>query len=65
VLSILQRTNNSRNRWTGHGGAVSDTEAEKRHSELLQEIQNLREILGSVARRIKDNNSGFELLDIP
>lgn len=46
VLGILQRTNASRNRWTGHGGAVSENEAVRRHVELRQEVEKIREVLG-------------------
>lgn len=44
LLSILQRANVYRIRWTGHGGGVSQAEARERHaqvSELLSEFRRL------------------------
>lgn len=46
VVGALQRVNKFRNRWTGHGGAVTESEAEDRHELLVNELARLRKILG-------------------
>lgn len=47
LLSVMQRVNNFRNRWTGHGGAVTATEAIERLALLTQDIATFREIIGT------------------
>ena len=51
LLSVLQRTNNHRNRWTGHGGAVNAAEAAERLNILQNELEELREVFGTVFLR--------------
>ena len=46
IIGALQRVNNFRNRWTGHGGAVTESEAKKRHGLLVDDLSKLREVLG-------------------
>lgn len=47
VVSLFQRVNTFRNRWTGHGGAVTPAEAEERHSLLAKDLERCRELVGS------------------
>lgn len=51
LLALLQRTNSLRNRWSGHGGAVSNNEAVNRHNEITDELNNFRSLCGSVFLR--------------
>ncbi len=56
LLSLLQKTNDYRNRWTGHGGAVGPAEATERHKLLRLELDQVRELFGASFLR-------FELLE--
>jgi hypothetical protein len=47
ISGLLQRVNSLRNRWTGHGGAISAAEATERHDILKAELATLREIVGT------------------
>lgn len=51
LLGLFQRTIPFRNRWSGHGGAVSPTEAANRHREILEELNAFRSLCGSVFLR--------------
>ena len=46
LIGLLQRVNGFRNRWTGHGGAVTHLEAAERHRDLKKELEELRAIVG-------------------
>ena len=46
LIGLLQRVNGFRNRWTGHGGAVTLLEAAERHGDLKKELEELRTIVG-------------------
>ena len=46
LVGLLQRVNSFRNRWTGHGGAVTAAEAEARHNDLRKELEEFRSIVG-------------------
>jgi hypothetical protein len=46
LVGLLQRVNGFRNRWTGHGGAVTAAEAEGRHGDLRKELEEFRSIVG-------------------
>ncbi len=45
--AIIQKVNTLRNKWSGHGGAVSDKEAIERHDQLRTELDSLRGIVGT------------------
>jgi hypothetical protein len=47
IVSLLQRVNNFRNRWTGHGGAVTNDEAAERLMLLEGDLAQFREIIGT------------------
>lgn len=47
LIDLLQRMNSFRNRWTGHGGAVTIAEARERHDQLSKELANFRDIIGT------------------
>ena len=47
LVGLLQRVNSFRNRWTGHGGAVSSAEALVRRELLTKELETFREVVGS------------------
>jgi len=46
LVGLVQRVNSFRNRWTGHGGAVTPAEAEERHNSLRKELEEVRTIIG-------------------
>ena len=46
LVGLLQRVNGFRNRWTGHGGAVTAAEAKARHDDLRKELEEFRSIVG-------------------
>lgn len=48
LVSILQEANGWRNNWTGHGGAVGQREAERRHETLRNRLEQVRETFGAV-----------------
>jgi hypothetical protein len=45
LAAILSTVNKMRNDWTGHGGVVSQAEAQLRNERLLTELQRLREAM--------------------
>ena len=47
LAGLLQRVNNFRNRWRGHGGAATQAEAAERHALLKTDLDKTREILGT------------------
>lgn len=47
LVGLLQRVNNFRNRWWGHGGAPSEAEAVERHRKLMGDLEKFREIVGT------------------
>lgn len=47
LIGLTQRVNNFRNKWTGHGGAVTATEATDRHEILRKDLAKLRDIVGT------------------
>lgn len=51
LLGLLQETNQLRNRWSGHGGAVSSVEAVNRHREILDHLNTFRSLCGTVFLR--------------
>jgi len=51
LLTVLERSNSLRNRWSGHGGAVSDSEAASRLREVAEELHNFRALCGSTFDR--------------
>jgi hypothetical protein len=48
LVGILQDANAIRNKWTGHGGAVSETAAREVFEKLNQHISTVREIFGTI-----------------
>jgi len=46
ILSTLEKVNQYRNRWKGHGGATSPEEDDKRLEILTKELSNIRSIIG-------------------
>lgn len=48
LLTLLQKTNLYRNRWAGHGGAVSEAEATDRHREIAEDLNTFRSLCGAV-----------------
>ena len=46
MVAILNDANNRRNDWRAHGGALSDTEAERRTAVLLDHLADFRELVG-------------------
>ncbi len=44
LIEILAKTNKYRNRWTGHGGVVSEKDAINRNELLLESLNELRSI---------------------
>lgn len=47
LISIMQRVNEYRNKWKGHGGAVTFADAEERHKILKKDLDKLRETIGT------------------
>jgi len=46
LVGLVQRANSFRNRWTGHGGAVTPADAAERHELLNRDLEKLREVVG-------------------
>ena len=46
VLGVLQRVNGFRNRWKGHGGVVTESQAQERHETIGNDLARLRSNLG-------------------
>ena len=66
VLGVLQRVNGFRNRWKGHGGVVTESQALERHETIKKDLERLRSNLGFGFRQyqlIEANKS--EVLDGP
>ena len=51
LMTVLQKANSLRNRWSGHGGAVSVQIAEQRHAELEGLLTEFRALCGSIFLR--------------
>ncbi len=51
LIALLQKTNPLRNRWSGHGGAVSDGEAATRHEEIAEHLNTFRTRCGPLFLR--------------
>ncbi len=47
LAQLMDDVNFLKNRWTGHGGTISDGEAENRHIELKDKLSQLQALLGS------------------
>jgi uncharacterized protein YnzC (UPF0291/DUF896 family) len=47
LMGLLQRVNYMRNRWSGHGGAVTEAEAAERHALLKSDLDRVREMVGT------------------
>jgi predicted transport protein len=45
LAEIIAATNKMRNSWKGHGGMVGQEEARLRNDQLIEKVQNLREVL--------------------
>ena len=46
MLGVLQRVNGFRNRWKGHGGVVTESQAQERHETIGNDLARLRSNLG-------------------
>ncbi len=47
IIPILQKTNELRNEWTGHGGVVNQRDAQGRHTILANYLSELRSVFGT------------------
>ena len=66
LLGLIQRTNNYRNRWTGHGGAVTPLEAAERHEQLTEELARFRTLVGTGFQQYQlIEPREYEILDGP
>lgn len=53
LVAVLSAANKMRNDWTGHGGVVSQAEAQLRNEQLVSELQKLREAMADGWGRVQ------------
>jgi hypothetical protein len=48
LVTILEQVNMYRNRWKGHGGAVTSNETNTRHGQIREQMDSFRQLFGTV-----------------